>query len=358
MAGLQETLTRLAMITRHGSKISGHGRLQPFQGFGENPGQLLAKAHVPADLSAKSPLVVVLHGCTQTAEAYDQGAGWSELADELRFAVLYPKQQRANNPNLCFNWFQPDDIGRGQGEAASIRAMIHTLVSTYDLDTNRIFVTGLSAGGAMTAALLAAYPEIFAGGAIIGGLPTGAAASVAEALRQMRHPTKTAAGTVRAASKFKGPGPTVSIWHGDADPIVVPANAGELAEQWRDFHDARAEGVSEYVDGHRRTVWHDAHGRAVVERFVIDGMGHGVPLTTRGADRLGLPGAYMLDVGISSTRHIARFWNLDDGTRRTAPVDKPVSRTEQRPSAPAGSAIRKGPGDVIENALRAAGLMR
>ena len=360
MVGLQETFARLSS-QRWQAATPPSARLEPFAAWGANPGALLAKAHIPVNLPGKSPLVVVLHGCTQNAEAYDYGSGWSQLADELGFAVLYPEQQRANNANLCFNWFEPGDVSRGKGEVASIRAMINTLVDTYDLDKTRVFVTGLSAGGAMTTALLAAYPEVFAGGAVIGGLPAGSATSVPQALQQMRRPSKVVAGAVRARSRFAGSGPTISIWHGEADHVVSSANASEIAEQWRDFHGASSEGVSGLVDGHRHTVWRDARGRAVVEQFSIGGMGHGVPLATGGSDQLGTPGAYMLDAGISSTRHIARFWGLHIAAPRAASAPQAVTPAPiaHKVLAPTGqSTPRSTPGEVIENALRAAGLMR
>ncbi|TIL83807.1 MAG: PHB depolymerase family esterase, partial [Mesorhizobium sp.] len=117
------------------------------------------------DLPEAAPLVVVLHGCTQTAAGYDDGSGWSQLADQEGFTLLFPEQQRANNPNLCFNWFVPGDTKRNGGEALSIRQMIGAVVVEYGLDRKRIFITGLSAGGAMTSVMLACYPEVFAGGA-------------------------------------------------------------------------------------------------------------------------------------------------------------------------------------------------
>jgi poly(hydroxyalkanoate) depolymerase family esterase len=100
----------------------------------------------------------VLHGCTQTAAGYDHHSGWSKLADDAGFALLFPEQQRANNPNLCFNWFLPQNTTRDSGEALSIRQMIETMVVASDLDRTRIFVNGLSAGGTMAAAMLATYP--------------------------------------------------------------------------------------------------------------------------------------------------------------------------------------------------------
>ena len=125
----------------------------------------------------KAPLVIALHGCSQTSDEYDHGTGWSSLADSLGFAVVYPQQQPANNPKNCFSWFLPGDIARGHGEALSIREMVEHAIATFAADRRKVFVTGLSAGGAMASVMLATYPEVFAGGAIIAGLPMGARAT-------------------------------------------------------------------------------------------------------------------------------------------------------------------------------------
>jgi poly(hydroxyalkanoate) depolymerase family esterase len=149
--------------------------LRELTGFGANPGNLRMFAYAPKDLPPKAPLVIALHGCTQTAVEYDQGTGWSSLADSLGFAVVYPQQQPANNPKNCFSWFLPDNIARGHGEARSIREMVEHAIATFVADRRKVFVTGLSAGGAMASVMLATYPEVFAGGAIIAGLPFGCA---------------------------------------------------------------------------------------------------------------------------------------------------------------------------------------
>ncbi|MEO6341367.1 MAG: PHB depolymerase family esterase, partial [Caulobacteraceae bacterium] len=157
---------------------SAGGKLRQVADFGVNPGGLAMFTHVPETLPANAPLVVVLHGCGQSAAAYDRGAGWSTLADRFGFVVLAPEQNRTKHLNGCFNWFLPGDTTRGGGEAASIRQMVAHAVATHGLDPQRVYVTGLSAGGGMTSAMLAAYPEVFAGGAIIAGLPYGAASTV------------------------------------------------------------------------------------------------------------------------------------------------------------------------------------
>ena len=172
-------------------------RLREIANFGSNPGNLRMHAYVPNGVGPSPPLVVALHGCTQTADSYDQGTGWSDLADRLGFILIFPEQQPANNPKNCFSWFLPDDTARDSGEALSIRQMIAKAVEKFGVDRSRMFVTGLSAGGAMASVMLATYPEIFAGGAIIAGLPYGSASSVQEAFEAMfndRAPSSRALG--------------------------------------------------------------------------------------------------------------------------------------------------------------------
>jgi poly(hydroxyalkanoate) depolymerase family esterase len=261
--------------------------------------------------------VVALHGCTQTAAVYDHGTGWSTLADRFGFVVVYPEQQRSNNPQGCFSWYLPDDIARDVGEALSIRQMVERAVIEYGIDRRRVFVTGLSAGGAMSCVMLAAYPDVFAGGAVIAGLPYACAASLEEAYECMFQGCTASARAlgdrVRAASRHNGPWPKISVWHGSEDPIVNPANADGVLRQWIDVHKLSIHpALEDVVDGYARRLWKNA-GETVVEAVSIAGMGHGVPLAT-GADAqsIGAAGEFLLDVGICSTYHIARFFGLAD----------------------------------------------
>ena len=334
-----------------------------------NPGNLRARTFVPEHLPPGAALVVVLHGCTQTAAGYDHGSGWSDVADRGGFALLFPEQVRANNPNLCFNWFQDGDTTRGQGEVASVRAMIETMIARHALDPAKVFITGLSAGGAMTAAMLATYPEVFAGGAIIAGLPHGTASSVPEAMERMRGhgipDARTLGLAVDEASSHRGAWPPVSVWHGSADATVVPATGEAVVAQWLAVHGlASADAELDIVDGHAHRVWRARDGRVAVESHVIAGMGHGTPLDTEGC---GVGGAFMLDVGVSSTLRIAESWGLIDATSvRRAHASKPTPShhgvSERWPSITGGAPSRQTPsqgvGAVIEDALRAAGLMR
>ena len=164
----------------------GKRRMVSHTDFGANPGQLRMLSYTPAGLEPNAALVVVLHGCGQAAEDYASGAGWLTLADRGRFAVLAPSQTAANNPNRCFNWFSAHDIHRDGGEAASIAAMVTRMVGDLHLDASRVFITGFSVGGAMTMAMLASYPDLFAGAAVIAGLPYGVARDMTQAMSAMR----------------------------------------------------------------------------------------------------------------------------------------------------------------------------
>ena len=144
--------------------LPANDRLAALPPIADNPGKLAGRLYVPNNIAGPAPLVVVLHGCTQNAALYDHGSGWSALADKHGFILLFPEQNRTNNPLLCFNWFLPDDSGRGMGEAASIANMIAAVKAAHDVDPDRVFVTGLSAGGAMASVMLATYPELFAAG--------------------------------------------------------------------------------------------------------------------------------------------------------------------------------------------------
>jgi len=127
MRNLSDTIERLAALGSRRNMPAPSvvaDRLRDFPEFGSNPGALRARIYIPPSLPEHAALVVVLHGCTQTAAGYDHGSGWSQLADRHGFALLFPEQQRANNANLCFNWFAPGDIQRGGGEALSIAQMI------------------------------------------------------------------------------------------------------------------------------------------------------------------------------------------------------------------------------------------
>ena len=290
-------------------------RLSDLNDFGSNPGNLGARTYVPASLAADAPLVVVFHGGSQSAYDYDLGSGWSRLADKHGFALLFPEQRRANNPALCFNWYETGDNKRSSGEAASTRQMIEALVLREGLARGRVFVSGVSAGGAMAAVMMATYPEVFSGGAMIAGLPYGCAAGILQAMDRMHGLGGPSAhqleAKVRAASTHDGPWPRLSLWHGTADRTVALSNIDAILGQWCLLHGLDVgDAMNASADGYPRRVWCDRDGREIIEYYSITGMGHGTPLETGGIDGYGRPGSYMLDVHISSTLRIARFWGI------------------------------------------------
>lgn len=289
--------------------------LQEIKEFGLNPGNLRLYIHVPFKLPPHPALVVVLHGCSQTAAAYDHCSGWSRLADKSGFLVLYPEQQRANNPNYCFSWFRRKDTERDKGEARSICEMIQKLRYDYNIDRSRIFINGLSAGGAMTSVMLATYPDVFAGGAIIAGLPYRSAKNVREAFHSMFQgkvlEPKDWGDLVRAASNHDGAWPKISIWHGTADSIVKPINAIETLKQWQNVHQIMDVNPSmTVIDGHECLTWSNTMGEVIIEYHSVTNLGHGAPLDPHKADSMEIEGPYMLDAGISSTLHIAKFFGF------------------------------------------------
>lgn len=290
-------------------------RLSTLKRFGSDPGSLRANTYIPKNFSKNGPLVVVLHGSTQTAESYDAGSGWSVLADECGIALLYPGQRNTNNALGSFNWFRAGDSQRDGGEPLSIRQMIQQVVDDHTIDPARIFITGLSSGGAMTSVMLATYPEVFAGGAIIAGLPYRSPRTMMQAILRMKGyggpSDRRLDALVRGASKFVGPWPTISVWHGSSDTTVDSSNADSIVRQWQKIH--KVEGPPtrvETIGGFPRQVWCDPDGREVIEEYIIERMGHGTPIRAEGSDGLGKVGRYMLEVGISSTRQIAGFWGL------------------------------------------------
>jgi poly(hydroxyalkanoate) depolymerase family esterase len=325
----------------HGSKPDldpAFDRLTEVHGFGANPGALRMFKYVP--VKPEPALVVVLHGCTQTAAGYDVGAGWSTLADRYGFVLLLPQQQASNNPNNCFNWFLPGDIERDKGEALSIRQMVEAMILEHGIDRGRVFVTGLSAGGAMTSVMLATYPETFAAGAVIAGLPYRTAMNVNEAFESMFQVRARSApewgDLVRAASPHRDAWPRISVWHGSADQVVKPQNADEIVKQWTDVHGLEREPtLTETVDGYPREVWRNRAGDTVIESYTIPSMPHGTPLATGGSEQhCGVPGAFLLEVGISSSYHIAKFWGLTGHPRRIPPRPRRSKPARTSPPLP------------------------
>lgn len=319
--------------------------------FGSNPGSLRMFKYIPDQVPDSAPLIVVMHGCRQNARTFARESGWIHLADKLHLALAMPEQTQANNLSNCFNWFQPNNITRDQGEAMSIKQMVDKMKLDHNIDSKRIYVTGLSAGGAMTSVMLATYPDVFAGGAIVAGIPYGCAKNLSDALQCMStgHPSTSPVvglgpsvnvplppgfclffpllcppsgghtftpddwGTfVRQASNHPGPFPKVSIWHGSADTTVSPINSTEEMQQWTNVHGIDSmSAVHDTVKGFPHQTFKDANGNAVVETYSITGMSHGDPVDPGVAeDQCGTADQFIIDAHICSSFFIAKFWGL------------------------------------------------
>ena len=323
--------------------------LMEIRAFGTNPGALRLLTRLPPGLPPRAPLVVALHGCGQTAEAFAVGAGWVTLADAHGFALLCPQQARANNRAGCFNWFEPADVRPEGGEAASILRMIDHVIRLADLDVDRVFVTGLSAGGAMALALLAIAPARFAGGAIIAGMPFDVARGGAEAWLAMKTGvalTDAALGDrIRRVSGSQPVWPRLSVWQGLADTTVSPANARRIVGQWRDLCDLPTEPDETVVAGILTT---SRWGRdpAQLRLTLVAGMGHGAVVDS-GRPGGGYAGPFLIDNGVASALEIATDWGLTAARRR------PSATAEPTPSnAPPKAASRTPWRDHVKRAWR------
>ncbi|MCG0063543.1 MULTISPECIES: extracellular catalytic domain type 1 short-chain-length polyhydroxyalkanoate depolymerase [Streptomyces] len=288
-------------------------------GFGTNPGALTMYVYRPATLPAHPPVVVALHGCTQNAQVYADHSGLPQLADRAGFLLVLAETGTANNASKCFNWFQAGDNRRGQGEALSVRQMVSHAVTARGADPRRVYVTGLSAGGAMTAVMLAAYPDVFSAGAVVAGLPYDCTRDSSPYTCMNpgvdRSPADWAQRVRDAHPSYTGPWPRTAIWYGDQDTTVVPRNATELRDQWTAVHglpQTPTRTTTIGPNGTRQEQYLAADGTVAVEVDRVPGIGHGTPVDPgTGAEQCGSTGApYFLD-SICSSLWIARFFGLD-----------------------------------------------
>jgi poly(hydroxyalkanoate) depolymerase family esterase len=245
--------------------------------------------YVPAGLTATDavPLLVMLHGCRQDATTLAAGTRINALADRQHFVVLYPEQSLRANPLRCWRWFDPDTLD-GAGDAALIAALVSRIVSRYPIDASRVYVAGMSAGGAMVAVLTCCYGKLFAACAIASGVMYRAAESLRDAAAVMQHGSSAAPERVARAAAENPSGsvafvPTLVI-HGDADSTVHPRNAGQIIEQLRAFaqyagrlSDPLTESPQLRVPDAPRAYRQQDYlhnQRIVLREIIVEGMGH------------------------------------------------------------------------------------
>lgn len=287
-----------------------HGTERWLDGSASHRGRTLAyKLYVPPHAidggAAQRPLIVMLHGCTQGAADFAAGTRMNVLAREAGALVLYPEQTQHANAQRCWNWFKPQHQARGAGEPEALAMLIRSIAAEHDVDASRIYVAGLSAGGAMADILGRCYPDLVAAVGVHSGLPSGAASDLPSALAAMRHGVGSDAGNGVSA-----PVPPTIVFHGDADATVHVRNAAAIVDAVRAAHrdpsgalpEAKAsEGSAPAGRRYTRTVYTDRDGGARAEYWRLHGAGHA---WSGGSAQ----GSYTDPTGIDASAQMLRFF--------------------------------------------------
>ncbi len=296
--------------------------ITPISSFGTNPGGLNMYMYAPAGITGPAPLVVAMHGCTENASLYATQTGWNKLADLHKFYVIYPEQTSTNNSSLCFNWFDTTDANRNVGEALSIKQMVDYMQTNYSINASQIYVTGLSAGAAMTAVMMATYPDVFSRGAIMSGVPYKAATNATAAVYAMdglvtMTPAQWGALVKAQNPAYTGSYPKAMICQGTADLVVSPTNAAELIKQWTYMNHASqtVDSTNSAFQGNTNvtlSIYNDSMGGPAVYSYSIKGMPHGIAVDTGSCTRQGgQAGTYAIEeTNFHSTYWAADFFNL------------------------------------------------
>ena len=288
-------------------------------------GSRVYKLYIPSGYRGQSlPLVVMLHGCTQNPDDFAAGTRMNQVAEQQKCFVLYPAQAQSANPSKCWNWFKQGDQRRDRGEPSIIAGMTRQITSSYSIDPRRVYVAGLSAGGAMAVTMGMAYPEVYAAIGVHSGLPYAAAHDVPSAFAAMRQSSSANGrmGIGAAGESTVCDVPTI-VFHGDRDTAVHPCNGEQVAAQSRGVgangnSDTRA-GVGnratvqrgQVAQGHAytRTIYRDASGQAIVEHWLVHGAGH----TWSGGS---VSGSFTDPKGPDATQEMIRFfWEHPQRTR-------------------------------------------
>ena len=265
------------------------------------------KLYIPSGYTGQAvPLIVMLHGCTQSPDDFATGTRMNELAEEHTFLVAYPAQAGNANMQKCWNWFQVADQQRGRGEPSIIAGITNQIVSEYDIAEGSVYVAGMSAGGAMAAIMGATYPDLYAAVGVHSGLALGSANDLSSAFTAMRQ-----GGPLVAHRDVPGGGdaqilPTI-FFHGDGDTTVHPRNGDRLLGHLSGGREGsslrvstrrgRVQGGYEYT----RFTYHDADGRDLVERWSVHGLGH----AWSGGS---YPGSYTDPRGPDASAEMVRFF--------------------------------------------------
>lgn len=303
--------------------FSQNGEIVSIKGLDRNPGNIKGSIYIPDKLknnSRKKPLIVLLHGCTQTADQFLKITGFQKYADSLGFYLLMPEQKIINNPNKCFNWFYEKDISHQQeGESRSIISMISYTEGNYPIDTYTIYVVGISAGAAMANALLYHYPKVFNSGAIVAGGPVGQAKNPIEAVKAMNGKLHKSPNEYleecdhcSGISRF----PKIFMVHGAVDAVVDPINLAEATKQWKGILN---EAINDSIVNHRyleneninATIYIDSLGHEMLKVLSIDKLGHKYPQSQGECfGNSGEDGLHAENIGYNLTLDIIGYFGL------------------------------------------------
>ncbi|TAL79339.1 MAG: PHB depolymerase family esterase [Beijerinckiaceae bacterium] len=268
-------------------------------GFSNAAGHRNYKLYVPSGYKGETvPLVIMLHGCTQSPDDFAAGTRMNALAEEQLFLVAYPEQSKSANAAKCWNWFNAAEQRRDHGEPSLIAGITRQIMRDFNIAPERVYVAGLSAGGAEAAILGAAYPDLYAAIGIHSGLPCGAAHDMPSALAAMQHGSP-------AASVLRGSGPAVPtiVFHGDRDKTVSPINAEQILTQAgaANLSAKTSRGRAAGGLGYTRTLMLDEAGKPMLERWILHGAGH----AWSGGDPAG---SYTDPRGPDASREMLRFF--------------------------------------------------
>lgn len=292
--------------------------LTEVENFGDNPGKLKAFVHVPEKSDSVMPLVIALHGCSQTASSMAEQSGWNMLADRYGFMVLYPQQSWTNNVSNCFNWFRSADIEGEKGELASIHEMIQYVMNHYNVNQKRVFIYGLSAGAAMSVAAMSNYPSLFQSGAIFAGGPYKMATNAFAGAKVMIAPPDLTpqewGEKVTELHKTKMEYPKIIVVHGDRDNVVDIRCSYELIDQWSDLHNldpVNRSVLANYAGNPLVTKNIIGQDEAVVTFYEISDIGHALAVDPGDGEKQGgKTGIYADDIDFFSTYYIAKDFGI------------------------------------------------
>ena len=242
--------------------------------YANEAGSRAYKLYVPSSYTGQAlPLVVMLHGCTQSPDDFAAGTQMNELAEEKTFLVAYPAQPKSANMSKCWNWFNESDQQRDRGEPSLIAGITRQIMRDFPVEPGRVFIAGLSAGGAAAAIMGSTYPDLYAAIGVHSGLACGAARDMPSAFAAMRQGGMP----VAAGSRESDRGVPTIVFHGDRDTTVSPVNGDQVIAQAKAASNLRtsvSHGEAVGGIGYTRTVQADESGRPMLEQWVLHGAGH------------------------------------------------------------------------------------